>query len=293
MWCGTLLCWLVVSVTPVAGTAEDGPESPTRAAPLSDSEKEHFLLEGRIVRNRSAPGGTTLSRRVTLSLDGFEHDAQIQTIDVAKQVFQLRSGPEFDFRDSYKNNIAAYRLDRLLGLGMVPVTVLRHYETKPAAYTWWVDDVLMDVEEQSTKKVPPPDPERWNCQIYAMRTFDQLIYNTDRNAGNLLIDKDWWVWMIDHTRAFKVFKDLENKKGLGSGCGRRFLAALKRLDAPTLESSMEDVLTSGQIKGLLGRRDKIVAYYEERIKKQGKEEVLCDLPSPGEAAEPPGGDPAH
>jgi hypothetical protein len=33
-----------------------------------------------------------------------------------------------------------------------------------------------------------------------MRAFDQLIYNTDRNLGNLLIDGDWRIWMIDHTR---------------------------------------------------------------------------------------------
>jgi hypothetical protein len=284
MWSGTLLCLLLVSVTPVAAGADDVPERPTRAAAPSDAEKEHFLLEGRIVHRKSAPGGTTLSLRVTLSLNGLEHDAHVQTIDVAKPVLELRSGPEFDFRDSYRNNIAAYRLDRLLGLGMVPVTVLRHYETKPAAFTWWVDDVLMDAQEQSTKNVPPPDPDRWNCQLDAMHAFDQLIYNTDRNAGNLLIDESWWVWMIDHTRAFKVFKDLRSEKELGPRCERRFLAALKRLDEPTLRSSMEDLLSSGQIQGLLGRRDKIVAHYEKRIAKRGEKDVLCDLPSTGAAA---------
>jgi len=40
--------------------------------------------------------------------------------------------------------------------------------------------------------------------MWVVRLFDQLIYNTDRNLGNLLIDKSWRLWMIDHTRAFKV-----------------------------------------------------------------------------------------
>lgn len=287
MWFGRSLCLLVASVTTVAAGAGDVRESPTRAVALSDAAKEHFLLEGRIVRTKGAPGGVTLSLRVTLSLDGLEHDAHVQTIDVAKPVLQLRSGPEIDFRDSYRNNIAAYRLDRLLGLAMVPATVLRHYDTKPAAFTWWVDDVLMDVQEQSAKKVPPSDVDQWNCQIDAMRAFDQLIYNTDRNGGNLLIDKSGWVWMIDHTRAFKILKDLRSEKELGPRCERRFLAALKRLDAPTLQSSMEGLLNSGQIEGLLARRDEIVAHYEKRIANRGEEDVLCDLPSPSAAAESP------
>jgi hypothetical protein len=282
----TLLWLLVLSVTPGLARTEDGPESPISPARMTDAQKEHFLLEGRIERTKEATGGTTGSLRVTMSLDGFEHDAQVQTVDVEKSVMQLRTGPEFDFRDSYKNNIAAYRLDRLLGLGMVPVTVLRHYNVKPAAYTWWLDDVLMSLEDQAAKKASPPDPDRWNCQIDAMRTFDQLIYNTDRNAGNLVIDKSWWVWMIDHTRSFKVFKDL-NEKSLGKHCARSFLAGMRRLDEPTLRSSMEGVLNPGQIKGLLGRRDKIVAHFEKMIAKQGEGAVLCDLPTPAGSAPAP------
>jgi hypothetical protein len=282
----TLLCLLFLSAPPAVARAGDPPPSPASPAAMTDAQKEHFLLEGRIERTKEATGGTTGSLRVTLSLDGFEHDAQVQTVSVEKPVYQLKTGPEFDFRDSYKNNIAAYRLDRLLGLGMVPVSVLRHYSVKPAAYTWWIDDVLMSVEDQSAKNASPPDPDRWNCQIDAMKTFDQLIYNTDRNGGNLLIDKSWWVWMIDHTRAFKVFKDL-SEKSLGKHCPRRFLAGMKRLDEPTLRSTMEGVLNPGQIKGLLGRRDKIVAHYEKMIAKQGEGAVLCDLPSPGGSAPAP------
>jgi hypothetical protein len=273
---GTLLWAVAVIVT--TGAWGDDARSPARAAALTDAEKEHFLLEAQLVHREGAPGGRTRSRRVTLRLDGFEHDAHVQTIDEFKRVVRLRTGPEFDFRDSYRNNVAAYRLDRLLGLRMVPVTVLRRYDLEEAAFTWWVDDVAMDLYEQSEKKLPPPDVERWNCQVYVMRAFDQLIYNTDRNSGNLLIDKDWGVWMIDHTRAFKVFGDLRSKDELRPRCDRRFLAALKRLDEPTLETTMKDVLESGQIEGLLGRRDKIVAHYEARIAELGEEAVLCDLP---------------
>jgi hypothetical protein len=282
-----LLCVLAVLVVPPVVRGDDVPRPLPGAAALSDAEKESFLLEGRIIADRSAGEGITLSRRVTLERGGFEHDAHVQTVNEWKPVMQLKSGPEFDFRDSYKNNIAAYRLDRLLGLGMVPVTVLRHYGQKPAAFTWWVDDVLMDLARQSKEKIPPPDPSRWNCQIDVMRTFDQLIYNMDRNAGNLLIGKGWRVWLIDHTRAFKIFKKLRNEKDLGRRCDRHLLAALKRLDEASLDETMSGLLDSGQVEGLLARRDRIVAHYEAKIAKQGEETALCDLDPPAGTSEAP------
>jgi hypothetical protein len=246
---------------------------------LTDSEQERFLLEAKVVRTKGAPGGATLSTRATLRLDGFEHDAHIQTIDEAKPVVNLRSGLEFDFRDSYKGNVAAYRLDRLVGLGMVPVTVVRDYERKEAAYTWWVDDVLMTEGERRAKEAKSHDTEAWNRQIYIVRMFDQLIYNFDRNLGNILIDSGWRIWMIDHTRAFKVLEKINKPRDLGTRCERNLFAALKRLDRHTLRATMKGVMTTGQIDGLLTRRDLIVKHYEDALAQHGEALVLYDHPS--------------
>jgi hypothetical protein len=189
----------------------------------------------------------------------------------------LSSGTELDFRDSFRNNIAAYRLARMLGLGMVPVTVERRIDIHETAFTWWVDNVLMDERKRYQEKIKAPDADAWNHQIFVVRVFDQLIYNVDRNLGNLLIDRDWRVWMIDHTRGFKVFKDLKTPKNLGDHCERKLLAAMRQLDATTLKAQMKDLLSPPQIEGLLGRRDKIVAYYDAKIKALGEENVLYDL----------------
>lgn len=269
---------LLLAIVSLATLSASGQEPPRTASELDDAAKERFLLEAQIVRTRGAPGGVTLSRRATLSLDGLEHDAHIQTIDEAKPVVSLSGGSEIDFRDSYRNNVAAYRLDRLLGLGMIPVTVVRSYEGKTAAFTWWVDDVKMSEKERYTKKIRAPDTERWNEQIFVVRVFDQLIYNVDRNLGNLLIDGDWRVWMIDHTRAFKIFKALRSEKELGQRCERHMLSALRSLDEPTLRETMKDLLNQGQIEGLLGRRDRIVAHFDARIADLGEEAVLYELP---------------
>ena len=51
--------------------------------------------------------------------------------------------------------------------------------------------------------IQPPNDQQWQKQVQMMNVFDALIYNTDRNRGNILITPDWRLWMIDHTRAFR------------------------------------------------------------------------------------------
>jgi hypothetical protein len=162
---------------------------------------------------------------------------------------------------------------------MVPVTVVRRDRDGAAAFTWWVDDVIMDERARLKKKVSAPDPRTWNEQIYAVRVFDQLIHNFDRNLGNLLIDREWRIWMIDHTRAFKTFREVRNPDNLGIRCARGLMARLRALDEPTLVSAVGDVLEREQIRGLLARRDVIVQHYQTRIDQFGEPAVLYDLPS--------------
>jgi hypothetical protein len=268
---------LALAVTaPVFGEESRAP----KAVGLTNAEKEDFLANGTVVRTKGTGTGTTGSVRATLRKDGLEHDAHIQSIDETKPMKALGAGTtEMDFRDSFRNNVAAYALDQLLGLGMVAVTVERTFERKSSSYMWWVDDVVMSELERRDKKIEAPDPLAWNRQMYAVRIFDQLIYNFDRNLGNLLVDKSWNLWMIDHSRAFKIFKELKAPKNLGTRCPRTLLAALRALDEQSVGRATKRMLTEGQVSGLLARRDLIVKYYEDRIRELGEKEVLYDMPS--------------
>jgi len=252
----------------------------TPPAPLlGDAEREAFLLEAEVVEDRPAPRGVTLPRQVTLRRGEYEHYAAVQTHDEYRSQKKSGAGLEIDFRDTWRNNVAAYRLDRLLGLGFIPVTVIREYKRQPAAWAWWVDDLLMSDKDRYEQKTPPANPLAWICQKDVVGVFDQLIYNFDRTLENLLIDKHWQLWMIDHTRAFKVFGDLKNEKDLPARCEKRTLAALRGLDRPTLEKSMEGLLNEKQIDGLLARRDAIVSFYDDAIEARGAPAVLYELPS--------------
>jgi hypothetical protein len=238
------------------------PASPPAAAPtLTDAQIEDFLLHAKIGKTHTLGKGVTLAMRAVLKSDTMTHDAQIQNIDQKLQQFDTGRGVEFNFRDSWMYNVAAYRIDRLIGLNMVPVTVARRYGNDLAAFTWWIDDVMMEEGARLKQKKEAPDTEKWNEQMQLVRVFDQLIANTDRNVGNLLITSDWRIWPIDHTRAFRLNKE---PKSLGNvtRCDREVLQKMKALDKETLKKSLHDVLTGDEMDALLARRDAIVKHIE-------------------------------
>jgi hypothetical protein len=84
---------------------------------------EAFLLQAKIVDIREAGGGVTGSQRATLTDGTFTHDVHIQSVDIMKPVFQAGRHTELNFKDTYRFNIAGYRLARLLGLNTVPMSV--------------------------------------------------------------------------------------------------------------------------------------------------------------------------
>src|SRR5436305_4255789 len=90
---------------------------------LSKGQIEQFLLNAKVVRSRHTSKGITSPWRLTLSDGTLTHDAAFQKIDEHRNKMQLADGRvELNFVDSYKYDIAAYRLSELLGLDdMLPV----------------------------------------------------------------------------------------------------------------------------------------------------------------------------
>jgi len=246
---------------------------------LGAAEQENFLLTAKILDSRTLTEGVTSSVRATLGDGELTHDAHIQNVDESEPSFELATGYELNFRVSYKFNDAAYQLDRMLGLGMIPVAVERKIDGKPAALSWWVDDVAMTEKTRYAKKLEPPDLDTWNQQIYRVRVFDQLIYNVDRNLGNIVITNGWKMWMIDHTRAFRLHKKLNKPQHLMK-CDRQLLEALRKLDEEECRRTLRDTLKKGEISALLSRRDLIVSYFETQAAEQGEDAVLFDYTGP-------------
>jgi len=227
---------------------------------FTPERQEEFLKTAKVLSTRPAGKGVTGTLRATLSDGVLTHEASIQTVDIEKREFRSNRGTELNFKDAWRYNVAAYRLNQILRLGNMPVSVERDYNGKPGAFTWWVDDVLMDEDERFKTKTQSPDALAWNEQMWHIRLFDELIANVDRNLGNLVIDKNWAVWMIDHTRAFRLSNDLKNPKSL-TNIERAALDRLKALSLESINSAVGDYLTSYEKKSMLQRRDDIVALF--------------------------------
>jgi hypothetical protein len=241
---------------------------------LTEDEMRQFLLTAKVINEKGESKGVTGVRRLTLSDGKTTHEASFQAIDEFKAQYRGRDGTvEFNFRDSYKYDIAAYELAKLLGLGdMMPVTVARKWGGHEGALSWWLP-VQMDELERIKRKIEPPDVGAWNRQMYKMRVFAELVYDTDRNLGNVLISPEWHLWMIDFSRAFRLYHELRNAKDLVK-CDRQLLQSLRLLDEKELTARTKDLLTKMEIQGVMARRDKIVQYFEQLIAQKGEQEVL-------------------
>ena len=236
---------------------------------LTSQQKEDFLSKAKIKQAKGAKKGITGTSRVTLTDGTLTHDASVQTIDESKQFFLNEIG----FKDSYKFNIAGWKLARLVGIeDMVPPSVRRAYDGKPAAFTWWIDNVMMDEAERRAKNTQPSDVEAWNEENNIMLVFDQLIYNVDRNQTNMLIDQGWHLWLIDHSRSFRLSKTLKDPGALKS-IDRTMLAKMKTLDEATLTKEFGKDVSKTEVQGLLARRDLIVKTFEAK-----GESALFDRP---------------
>lgn len=269
------------SIYPAPAFAQQAARAPARpnvtAEQLTREQMEQFLATARIVADGPTGKGITKTRRLTLSDGRYVHYAHLQDIDIYKAEYKTKEGIEKNFRDSYKYNIAAYRVDKLMDLGIVPVCVPRKIDGKEAAIDWWVDSVQFDEEGRREKKVEPPDPNFWTRQLNTVRDFDQLIYNEDRNQGNLLIDENWKLWAIDHSRSFRNNTTVRDPKVLRR-VSNKMLLSLKNLNAQVLRDNLLPYITEENIQGMLARRDFMVNFFESEISSKGQDAVLTDLP---------------
>jgi hypothetical protein len=242
--------------------------------PLTREQIKAFLQTAKVINEKVSGKGVTQPWRLTLSDGTITHDASFQAIDEHAAEKKFESGKlEFSFVDSYKYNIAAYQLAELLGVeDMLPVYVERKWAGKTGSLSWWLP-IKMDEAERVQKKIGAPDTDRWNKQMYRIRVFDELIYDTDANLTNVLIGEDWSLWRVDFSRAFRMSKDLRDPKNLVK-CDRQLFEHLKNLKADELAEKTKRYLSKTEVNGVMARRDKIVATFEKLIAQKGENEVL-------------------
>jgi len=254
----------------------------------SDAEIEAFLSEAEIVEISIFETGVTHPRKAVLLGDGFRAHAMFKDEDERKQKHTDRiNGRNYfslDWRDWHGYDVAAYELDRLLGLDRVPPAVPRSIAHDSGTIKIWLEETVTEFERSRELHIPPPDRKRWNQQLLMMQVFDNLVANRDSNLGNRLIDSNWRLWLIDCSRCFgktkTMYYPLENIRQ----CERGFWHGLENLDATNATAHLSPHLDKGEIRALLTRRDIIVRHFQKLIAERGEAMVLFEVVPPTEKA---------
>jgi hypothetical protein len=162
----------------------------------------------------------------------------------------------------------------LLGIdSMMPVTIQYSYQGRTGALSWFIES-LMDEGERLKKKVPimPRHATNWNQDMHRQRFFTELVRDTDRNLGNVLVSPNWRVIMIDFSRAFRLNDEIRPAEL--QRIDRELLAKAETLTAENVKAAVETYLNSNEIEALIKRRDRIVAHVRNLVAKNGEEKVF-------------------
>jgi len=259
---------------PAAGPAEViGPQFTVEE--LAQRERwEKFLETAEVVSSRQivGPQAVTSPWVLTLKLGDVTH----------RGLWKNPEGRMGGYWEGWTYEIAAYRLDKYLGVGLVPPTVERRFHGNRGSCQYWVDD-CMSLEERNKKKIECPDDKvpGWGRAIYIQRLFDNLIGNEDRHNNQILITPDWRMILIDHSRSFRtsgkfVRSLLYSAKNsmLMSHLPRALVDKLKTLDAAAVRAAVGEYLTDDEIRAVLIRRDLILAEIGRLVKANGEDRVL-------------------
>ena len=245
---------------------------------LDEREKwEKRLLDAEVVGKTQLGGEEAVTEPwvLDLEIDGEKFRA----------IWKNPLGRVKGFLESWKWEIAAYRIDKLIGLDMVPVTVERRFQGDLGSCQLWIEETpTLKKQQEEGKKKQSYQIYPWNQSLYKQRAWDNLIFNEDRHLNQYLVTEDWRMLLIDHSRSFATSKksikrliyDEKYKEGpfLMKQLPRTLYENIKTLTAAKIKGVVGDYLTDAEIEAVLLRKDLIVAWVQKRIEELGEDEVL-------------------
>jgi len=211
----------------------------------SDADLEEFLRTAPVAWKEEVGSGSTHPVQIGLADDGRRSKAIFKTVA--------------DDGRRYSHEVAAYRLDRLLGLGMVPATVLREIDGVVGSLQLWVENAISE-DSRRAEDLQPADPEAFASSLAASKVFDLVIFNIDRNGANMLITPgNWRLHLIDHERAFAAKPPAAaHVRDVRSRLEGWLEERLATLDRDAVHAELAGLLSEDEIAALLARIDLLV-----------------------------------
>jgi hypothetical protein len=209
---------------------------------ISDAEMADILANGTI----ADPNGGGATWKIVTVTKG-EHT-------VSAYFRELQGAEEGDIPE-----LAAYRLDRLLGLDMIPATVRRVIGDRKGIMQFIPEDAITELHRVASGRGKEMYCSR-EKQIAVMHVFDALINNQGRTPLSMLYSPDdWLLILIGHDTSFSTEVERpEYLRDIELTVGDQWRAALAKLDDDTLSTALGGVLDDARLAALARRRDALI-----------------------------------
>lgn len=238
---------------------------------------EDFLKTAELVSSRQLGGSEAVTKPWVLTLKKGEV--------THRGLWKNAQGRMGGYWEGWNYEIAAYLLDKHIGLGMVPPTVERRFHGERGSCQYWIDNA-MSLRDRDEKRIKMPLAKNftWNRATYLQRLFDNLIANEDRHTNNVYITSDWRMVLIDHSRSFRTSnrftksliysaKSPEGPK-LMSEVPRALVERIKALDFAGIRAVVGEYLSDEEVQAVLIRRDLILKEIARLVEVNGEAKVL-------------------
>jgi hypothetical protein len=239
------------------------------AVNMSDVEMEQFLREAVVGERTNLSRGGLTAERWELEGKGMKLRA------IFKDVEQEPPAPGRADSRRYQHEVAAYQLDRMLDIGLVPTVVVREVDGRRGALRPLAETALDLVSVRTVQKLEGSPPEETieavaqaygvglqelREQVIGARVLDGLIGNLDRpDVDKLFLPGEGRVALVDQDEAFGLSTEIDPV--LLEPC--RPMPAdlhvyLGMLSAESLEDDLGDLINAAQIEAILKRRDRVM-----------------------------------
>jgi hypothetical protein len=228
---------------------------------MSDAELEEFMASAEIVSVSDIGTGITKPKRVVQRMDGVTNDSIFKYEDSHPGIESRSSyiSRRNDDSDRYIYDVAAYKLDRMLGWEMVPTAILSEVEGRGGALSDWVENAVN--ERDRLEQEMPFQGYCKQAEQYRLRfVFDILIHNDDRNLTNILWTRDdFMMRFIDHSLAFRSTKKRPKQyRKVTLRVSDLLRARLESLTPESMDAELSPYLHPRQIEAILARRNLIL-----------------------------------
>jgi hypothetical protein len=243
---------------------------------LSERPKwEEFLKTAEIIGQSKIPEGVTKPIKLTLKRGEM----------IGHGAWKKAKGMMNGSLEGWQYEIAAYELDKLLGLNMIPPTVEKEFNGEKGSLQYWMMFEMSDLERlEQGINIPKDKLLSWNKQKYLARAFDCLIANEDRTQQNIRYMEGFRTILIDHSRSFRCSKKFRKKLVLGKKgllaqklfrrLPRSFVEKVSSLNFSLIKDAVGPYLTDEEIEAVLDRKVLLLAEIDEMLRESGEAKIL-------------------